>query len=366
MPFLPHQLTPAASLNRAKLVDLPALPQHLKNKTGFDLLSSQAICALIEPHRAALHIAADAEPARWPLQLDAVLADPQSSGHASARQIADELGTRLGYFLWMLKQGDAVHRAARREWDPSVWEHWQKVRQVWLGGGIISGSLGQHIATTAHHHLQTHSIPLRVAASPYAPIMPLVGCARYAPLKTRAMLVFDFGNTFIKRGYGLYQQGRLQALRCFAAVRANTPHAQSNAQTAAITAAYMVQVIRASWRIGEKLGLALSDTITISLATYLRDNGTPHADTQGLYSALGLFTQDLTAHLEAELQMALGTAVQVRLLHDGTAAAIGLSPAIADTANAAVLLLGTTIGVGYVCPMKGLRNLADAFNVQMA
>ena len=60
-PLDPARLTPTASLNRARIVDLPglALDPDVRGRTGSELLSAQALAAAIRPHAAALALTAE-------------------------------------------------------------------------------------------------------------------------------------------------------------------------------------------------------------------------------------------------------------------------------------------------------------------
>lgn len=53
-PLDPAHLTPAASLNRVRIVDLPglSLDPDVRGRTGYELLSTQALAAVIRPHAA--------------------------------------------------------------------------------------------------------------------------------------------------------------------------------------------------------------------------------------------------------------------------------------------------------------------------
>jgi hypothetical protein len=68
---------------------------------------------------------------------------------------------------------------------------------------------------------------------------------------------------------------------------------------------------------------------------------------------LRCITENLQAELTRRVGAELGEAIDVSLVHDGTAAAT----AYAGASNAAVITVGTALGVGFPPPADGLMGL---------
>jgi hypothetical protein len=100
-------------------------------------------------------------------------------------------------------------------------------------------------------------------------------------------------------------------------------------------------------------------SVALSLASYVRDDhplDSPHLS----YVALEGIA-NLGRWLEAQLGPHVGAPVRVRLLHDGTAAALAVSP----VPRAAVITLGTYLGVGFArATDDGLTPLSPGFEVR--
>ena|SRR5579859_7202228 len=343
MPLDTANLTPAASLNRVPFVPLPGLPfpAEYTDKSAFDLLSSQALAARVQRHGQQLCL--ELEDGRDPLlAFDRCFLSGDLAVRQLAEQIAESIGQALGYLVLTLKRGDDISRAKRPEWDDSYWAQWGQVNQVWLGGGTVSGLLGQRLAKHAQNFINASgSLPCRVAVSPYKNLMPLFGLARYMPLGTLSALVFDCGASSTKRAAVQYRESCLSKLRAYPSIP--MPYGAFSPDSlgqATIILEHLLDVICRTH--GAVSGDAI-DTIGLCLACYLQ-HGQPFD--KGCYGSLRLVSDDLQCLLVAELTRRLKKTIRVILMHDGTAAAA----AHAGKPQAAVVMLGTALGLGFPAP----------------
>jgi hypothetical protein len=77
------------------------------------------------------------------------------------------------------------------------------------------------------------------------------------------------------------------------------------------------------------------------------------------YARLHAFTANLGDWLGARVAERTGRPCRVQVLHDGTAAA----QACAGSDNAAVIMLGTALGVGFPSRARQVWPLAPSFSV---
>ncbi|MCB8967439.1 MAG: hypothetical protein H6660_11150 [Ardenticatenaceae bacterium] len=360
-PFLEQRPYIRPSLNQARIVDLPGvhLPWDVRGKTGYQLLSShfwrQRILAAFP------ELAASPDVFR---AFDRYLAD----GVGRALLIGEEYGRSLGYLLLMLKRGDAVNRVVRPDWQAVHWQFWREITTIWLGGGLMAGHLGQLTAATAQAVLHRHHFPeMTVSCAPYAAALPLMGVARAAPAAAAAMLVFDFGQTSLKRAVAVYDAGQLLALHPLPAWPAACTHmeAYNNVEIARHTAVSLLQVMAQSWQEAVRAGWQLSPHMAASIACYLV-NGHPALPwDMGCYGRLQLLTPHLPTYLAAQVSELVGSPLKLQLFHDGTAAALtyaaaGKTGALGKTA---VLTLGTAIGNGFPPAATTLRPIHADFQL---
>jgi len=335
--FDPRRLTPIASLNRVRFVESAGLvlPADMLNRTAFELLSAQALADLARQH-----------------------------GDASDT-IARRFGERLGWLIVTLRRGDVASRAARPDWDESYWRQWARVSTIYLGGGIVGGEIGPHLVRYASRTLEAAGLAdcdIRLAAWPAH--LPLIGAARTAPA-SRSAVVFDFGQSFVKRAVARYENGTLAALRLLPRLPARWTQLplghDPTLEHVRLLGNSMVQTMAETWRAASTADSPVSPTIVASLASYLRD-GQPLARQGGAYAALLELSENLATWLADRVSHATGHRLTVRLLHDGTAAAY----ARAGEPCAAVITLGTALGVGFPpdswsgCPLSSRFTVLDA------
>ena len=107
-------------------------------------------------------------------------------------------------------------------------------------------------------------------------------------------------------------------------------------------------------------GLEMGERIEIgvSMASYLRDNHPLVALHGGYVNVDGV--ENLGKWLGEYVTRESGAPARVRLIHDGTASALSVSP----SPNAAAITLGTVLGVGFARPSgEGLTPLSPDFRV---
>jgi hypothetical protein len=351
------------SLNRARIVDLPGmdLPAAVKGKTGFELLSAVALSHRLRREVDALHLPLDTTD--WPRAFARCFSADSPEVRAVAEGIACEYGRHVGYLLLRLKRGDKINRDARPDWEPSHWAYWRAIDTIWLGGGLVSGHLGRWALPYAQAILRAAGYCHDgLHLSPYAHDLPLVGAARYASPSAQAVLLFDFGHTLVKRACAFYEAGLLVRLRRLPG--RPTPCLEFTAgdeSPASLTRQVenMVELMANTWHEVSRAGLTLTPVIVASLACYMRQ-GQPYPTEMGCYGRLQLLANDVQTFFSARLSQELDHSIAVQLVHDATAAAA----VYAGVENAAVLMLGTAIGIGFPPPAAGLWPLVTLVEVR--
>ncbi len=351
------------SLNRARVGSLPqalADPEII-GQSGLHLASGWALT---------LDLAAQAptgspEPttADLPRGLDRVLGDPATPApvRREAEATAQRLGHRLGCLLLALKLGDPATRAMRPEWGDAQWSYWRDLQHIVIGGGLLSGHIGELALPAAQAVLDAHGAPdLRLTCSRFGRDLALVGLARCLPAPAETRWVFDFGQTSVKRGVARYVGGSVAALEVRAPVASVCPsiaatafdHDEAESQWTA-----MLDILAQSVAEGPAPS---TDGLEIGmcLACYLFD-GHPAPQDVGCYGRLSLLAPNLTIWIQAGLEERFGRPVRLHLLHDGTAAARSED----GDAHTLVLTIGTALGSGFPEMNGPLAPLADSFRL---
>jgi hypothetical protein len=363
-PLDPHHLTPPISLNRVRMIDLPglAVDAGVKGKNAYDLVSTRALAEMIREHADTLTLDPTADDPGLSRAFDACLDSETPEISAAAEAVARRIGRQLGYVLLALRRGDPVNRAARDEWDDSYWSHWAAIRQVWLGGGLVSGRLGPRLCAYARGiFVEAGYDDYMLRLSPYGAALPLVGMARRAPADSRMATIFDFGQTATKRALAIYDRGELLTLERFSdhpTTWRDPSHEPGDADDeAARLLDRLIDVIaetHAQARI--RFGEPPPSPVLASLSAYVRD-GQPLLAQCGSCAAIARITDNMQRTIADRLGTMGHSISGVTLEHDGTAAAV----AHAGEPRAAVITIGTALGIGFPPGDAGLRPLRRDF-----
>jgi len=357
IPFTP----PHVSVNRVRIADLPGLhlDDAVRGQAAYHLLSKEAVVRYALEQAHLLHLPAlllEDSPAAYrdvPLAVDRALSSPESVERAAAEHIARRLGRNLAYILLTLHRGDACNRALRPDWTAMEWDLWASIQSVRLGGGLVSGLLGNRLVEYATALLAElgYADELRIELTPYRQEMSLLGAGRYAPGDISVALCFDFGQTMVKRALLHLEQGVITALAALPPLP--TEWAFSNVPTAALRYSgeeVLALVSDVLARTAEETGIRDAEML-LSIAAYV-DGGQLLGN--GIYARMSTLAGDVRPLMVAAVRARNGTTSRIHLIHDGTAAAA----LHAGESHTAVIVAGTALGVGFCPPTSaGLRPL---------
>jgi len=359
--FDPYHLRPLASLNRRRTIALPGLDEEAVGRSGSELLSKTALVNLIRPHVDALQLDGTAD-GDLPDVLNDVLAGPDEPRRALAESIAELHGRLLGYLIASILLSPHGLTDPMVAWERAFLNQWREhAQEIVLGGGRANGRLGELIRDAAQETLLRCGLERTLSLADFPSYLPVIGAARSVPLSNHsAAVVFDFGGSRAKRGIAVYDRsGALCRLRVLPP--RDTGHLVQAGRTAELGAAMvaiMVDTIRAA---GPSANL--SPAILCSVGAYV-EGGEPVRLDRGAYTWLHRLAPDLRAWFNAQtgarIGEMVGRAVEIEFVHDCDVAAC----ALAGRPNAAVLMLGSALGVGFVPPAGGYRPLAERFTLE--
>ena len=356
IPFTP----PTASMNRVRIVDLPGLPidDEVRGQQAYHLISALAIVHYAQQRAGALKLPEayrqDTPETRreLPRFVDQSLGSPDADVRAAAEAITRRLGRNLGHVLLTLHRGDAINRAARPDWTDAEWEYWATIRHIWVGGGVMSGLMGERMVRHAEAFLEEmrYGGRLRIARTPRPRNMPLLGAARYLPAATSTALCLDFGATSVKRARLTFDAGTLTQVRPYATLPVewqwqNSPEAAAGFEGQEVLD-FVADAIARTWGEARAGGTALSPDVMLSVAAYVRRGellGNGGYARMMLLAAAKRAGNDVRPALAEAVYARTGERARICVIHDGTAAAA----LHAGKPNAAVLIFGTAIGVGF-------------------
>lgn len=261
--------------------------------------------------------------------------------------------------LAALRLGHPANRAARPDWTDAHWAYWASVQRVVVGGGLVSGRLGEIAVDAAAETVRAAGAPnLAVKRSPFGRWLPLLGLAASVPCEAGRALIFDFGQTAVKRGLATLAEDLVTALDLLPVLPSPCHLLSADDGPTGATArwAAMRDQIAATWR-EVSAGGALS--IGICVASHMQA-GHPLPTDRGCYGSLQQLAPHLETFMSDDLSTVLGRPLPVTLMHDGASAAA----ACAGSDRTAALVLGTAIGVGYTDGPFAARRLAGSLAVR--
>jgi hypothetical protein len=358
------------SVNRVHVVDLPGLPidDEVRDRRAYELLSSRAVIRYAREQAEALRLPAayaqDGVQTRLELPrfVDACLNSPDERARAAAQAIGRRLGRNLGHVLLALRRGDAVNRTARPDWTDQDWERWAGIKRVWLGGGMVSGRLGERIVAHARAFLTQagYAEHPRVALTSHPAVVTLLGAGRYLPATMRHALCLDFGHTRVKRACLGFKDGTLTRLRRYAPLPTGldwlSAPCNPNPDTGRWVLDFMAAAVAQTLDECRNDGLNPGADLMLCVAAYVREG---RLLGNGLYANLSTLSDDAQPLLAEAIRARIGQPVRVHLIHDGSAACA----VHAGEPNTAVILVGTALGIGFPPPdAHRLRPLAPTLD----
>lgn len=338
MPLNPSVITPDVSINQVVVMHAPDLPDALKGKTAYQLVSRKYLAQTIETDMPDLMTHPDPIPV-----FDTLLGqrDPR------ALKLADQFALRFFWFIHTLKFPHPDNQQARPNWDESYWAFFANLKQFIFGGGLMRGNIGKHMVAYTQARLGD---ACKLIISPYAPILSTLGAARHLPDDTQKALIFDFGETAIKRAIATYQMGILTHIHVLPTIPAPPFTGEAQPDMVADT---MVRVITQTW--GEFADDQTALMIPVSISTYLNGQN-PFGD--NYYGAiLSLATTETPTNIVLSRRVAaqIGRDVTIYLIHDGASA----GRVYVGEPDTIVITSGTAFGIGFPVYDAPLRPIAD-------
>lgn len=344
-PFTIYPRSVSASLNQVRIAVLPTgiTDENLIGKTGYGMLGKQILLERIKSRMMALQLPVHLTDVFRGFDDCFVHNDPIV--RLTAKQVAVQYGRCLATLLLTLKEGHPANRAARPEWGDEQWDYWQTINQVWLGGGLMAGRFGKAVLAEAKRLMKAAGYSqYRLKLSKYPAHMALIGATTTLPPQTETALIFDFGQSQIKRAVALLAEGQLQKLHRLRPLPAACGPLMSDGPDLVRAKAHMehiMAVLTLTWRQIQKSGWQ-PQRVVAAMACNLYQ-GHPGPNEWGCYGRLQELAPNLQNHLAAQLEQISGQSLSFCLIQDAKAAAL----AHRGAKHAAVITLGSAIGIGF-------------------
>lgn len=373
-----------ASINKLIIAEMPActVTQPLAGKSAQDIFSTDLFIQEIKNASDQLQIHVDSlEEKSLPLHLENSLESDDPLVRAAAHDILKLFGERLAVILLCLKEGSPANRRARADWGEAEWDYWNSLKRIILVGGLASPPLGEQLkyyveqvfassgkspydivlgrdstyaglrgCTTYLQNNPSDGMPFDDTASDGMPFDDAQAVSSQAPIRW-ANLIFDYGQSFIKRSYAVMDGRKVQdiiilgkTLSRHVAWDVKDPLVEK-AEAQALNRYFLDTITRTIQEV-EARGLRIRPHIVLSIANYVKDGRIAN---RGGYGKLRLIAPDYAQYLSDCMKERFDRDYHFTLIHDGTAMAAGY----ADYKESVCISLGTAFGVGFPPGRKG-------------
>lgn len=335
--------------------------QPLTGKSAQDIFSTDLFIQEIKNAADRLQIpVASLEEKSLPLYLENSLESDDSHVRATAHDILKLFGERLAVILLCLKEGSLANRLARPDWGDEEWNYWNSLKRIILVGGLASPPLGEQLKYYVEQVFKTSKKnPYTIVLGRDSTYAGLRGCTTCLlndslddaeiisdqPSSACANLIFDYGQSFIKRSYAIMNDHKVQDIIILG--KTLSRHVEWDVQDPVAEEAearalnrYFLDTITRTIQEVEARGLRIRPHIVLSIANYVKNGQIAN---RGGYGKLRLIAPNYAQYLSDCMKERFGKNYYFTLLHDGTAMAAGY----ADYEESVCISLGTAFGVGF-------------------
>ncbi len=337
-------LTSVCSVNSVSVVKAPVkgIDDSIEGKTVSKFFNTQLIIEEIKKFAQYFKIDISDQPeCDLPKLLDKWLISENVIEMRIANRIAVKFGNRLGLTLLTLKTGLPENRCARDNWRDIHWDYWSQVENIILVGGLASGLLGRKLKEQIQYVFDVARVkPYNIILFDNGTYVGAMGCSTQIKNRNSNNLVFDFGQTNIKRCFVKLRNDQIEDMRFLKSMPSINMELGLDYDKAMELNKYLINILYDTYKEVSR-HTELNDEIVISIASYTI--GGVLNDERGGYAKLSLLGRNYANVLSDELSGRLHKNVTVKLIHDGTANALYFS----DYENSVCLSIGTAFGVGF-------------------
>ena len=325
------EMLPVASINSV----------YVDDTTAYDLFRPSLILETLMQNNDVLQLDSVTPDASILALFEELLLHSNQQIRQKAHEIALWYGLKLAKVLSTLFRPSQKSIQNRTNWTSEHWAYWRTIRQIYLVGGLTSSALTSIFSKAIEQEFERNNITeVGVTFVIDSQNMGTRGLA--TQVTNGAYLLFDFGQTNIKRSYLQKEEGttivhtNLQSLPAkhlfYKAVSE-----EDIKHTAIQLNDYIMKVLLQTVRETAFQG----DNMYLSIANYVYQ-GTIYS-ARGGYGKLAYLAPNYQIHLQTQISNQLGRPIEVKLFHDTSAMALLYQ----TEEHCAVISLGTAFGVAF-------------------
>lgn len=340
-----------ASINKLLIEKMPTdkVKQDLQGKTALDIFSTELFIEEIKKNSKDLKLDIDSiEEKMLPQYLNECLESDDISVKGVANNIVKLFGERLAVILLTLKKGEKINRLKRNDWDDRNWDYWGELENIILVGGLSSSKIGEKLKYYIEKVFkESNEDCYNVILNEDSSNVGIKGCSTYirGEEEEKLYLIFDYGQTFIKRSLVKMQLKEVKDIIKLDKVLSKHvtwefEDSKKEKNEAIELHNYLLNLIIDTIESVNGGVLNIGDHIVISIANYVKNGLFAN---RGGYGKLRLIADNYEEYLSHALYKKFEKSFKITLVHDGTA----MAAAFSNYHSSVCISLGTAFGVGF-------------------
>lgn len=326
-----NQMLPIASINSVYVDDVLAS----------DLFRPSILIDEILNHKKEFGIKATSDTTQILLRFNELLNDELDTFNNKALSIAEDFGNRLAKVLVTLRKPSLKSISNRKNWKKIHWDYWKRIQNIYLVGGLTSPILTKIFYSRIMESFEEENINnLNITFIEGSQNLGTKGLA--TEVENGRYLLFDFGQTKIKRAYHVKSNGKTDIDNVLSVVDSKYLFYKNRSDDEIKKIALKLHnfikntIIQTMKEVNFK-----GDSILISIANYVF-NGAIYSE-RGGYGKLSYLGDNYETILSESLSKHVNKKINIKLYHDTSAMAL----LFRGKPDSAVISLGTAFGVAF-------------------
>ncbi len=258
-----------------------------------------------------------------------------------ATEIAKEFGNKLAKVLTTLFDPSELSIKNRHNWTDEHWNFWKTIKNIYLVGGLTSPILTQIFYECVKDNFNKQGITdIRITFIEGSANLGTKGLASI--VENGDYLLFDFGQTNIKRARHLKKNGKVVIDTILPSISSDylfykTKNQDEVKKVAKKLDDYIINTIKDTYKQVAFTG----NEVYLSIANYVYDGEIYLA--RGGYGKLAYIAPNYEKYISKRLSNIFKKDIIVKLFHDTSAMALMFR----NEPNTAVISLGTAFGIAF-------------------
>ncbi len=326
-----NEIIPVASINSVYIDDV----------LSSDLFRPSILIEEIKNNSKQLGISSSTKDDQILLRFNDKLMSKDEEINKLANELAVSFGDKLARVILTLKSPSLLSIKNRNNWDKTHWDYWKSINKIFFVGGLTSPIMTNIFYQRIKKLLIENNInDIDISFKEGSSDLGTKGLTYL--VKNGEYLLFDFGQTYIKRRYHIKDNSMDIMDTILPAVKSkylfykkrNTDEIKDLAYRLDM---YIINVILDTVNTVDFKG----SNLIIGIANYISEGKIYSA--RGGYGKLAYVDDNYQSYLSNVISNKLGRKIEVLLYHDTSAMALNFK----NEKNCAIISLGTAFGIAF-------------------